>query len=102
MTVRVLFFGQLKDVAGRSEDRLELPDGAQVEAVFRHYAGEFPKLNDLARSIVMARNHEFAPLSAPLADGDEIAFLPPVSGGSGRYTHEIGDPGGHFFALTRQ
>jgi molybdopterin synthase catalytic subunit len=37
-----------------------------------------------------------------LAEGDEVAFLPPVSGGSGRYLQEIADPEGHFFALTRE
>jgi molybdopterin converting factor subunit 1 len=102
MTVKVLFFGQLKDIAGRTEDRLELPDGARLDTVFRHYASLFPRLADLARSIVLARNHEFAPLSSPIADGDEIAFLPPVSGGASQFVHEIRDPDGHFFALTRQ
>ena len=107
MTVKVLFFGQLKDVTGRAEDRLELAEGARLDGVFRHYSERFPKLGAMARSIVMARNHEFAALSSPIADGDEIAFLPPVSGGSasgpsGAWTHEISDPEGHFFALTRQ
>lgn len=111
MTVKVLFFGLLKDVTGRSEDRLDLADGARLDGVFRHYAERFPKLGEMARSIVMARNHEFAELSSPVADGDEIAFLPPVSGGAGgpspekdreKWTHQIADPEGHFFALTRQ
>ena len=100
MTVKVLFFGLLKDVAGRSEDRLDLPDGARLDGVFRHYAERFPRIGEMARSIVMARNHEFAELSSPVADGDEIAFLPPVSGGA--FTHQLADPAGHFFALTRQ
>jgi molybdopterin converting factor subunit 1 len=103
MTVKVLFFGQLKDVTGRAEDRLDLADGAHLDGVFRHYAEKFPKIGEMARSIVMARNQEFAALSSPIADGDEIAFLPPVSGGSsGPWTQEIADPAGHFFALTRQ
>jgi len=101
MTVRVLFFGQLKDVTGRAEDRLDLADGAHLEGVFRHYAEKYPKLGEMARSIVMARNHEFAALSSPIADGDEIAFLPPVSGGAD-WTHQISTPEGHFFALTRK
>jgi MoaE-MoaD fusion protein len=101
MTVKVLFFGLLKDVTGRSEDRLDLADGSHLDGVFRHYAEMFPKLGEMARSIVMARNHEFADLSSPVADGDEIAFLPPVSGGLGTWTHHISDPAGHFFALTR-
>jgi molybdopterin synthase catalytic subunit len=59
-------------------------------------------LRELAGSIVMARNQEFSSLSTALAEGDEVAFLPPVSGGSGRYTHELSGPAGHFYALTRQ
>jgi molybdopterin synthase catalytic subunit/molybdopterin converting factor small subunit len=92
----------LKEVTGRSEDQLDLAEGSRLESVFRHYAEMFPKLGEMARSIVMARNHEFAELSSPVTDGDEIAFLPPVSGGAGAWTHEVSDPGGHFFALTRQ
>ncbi len=50
----------------------------------------------------MAHNQEFSTLGSSLADGDEVAFLPPVSGGSGSYILEIHRPEGHFFALTRQ
>ncbi|HXJ43071.1 MAG TPA: molybdopterin converting factor subunit 1 [Bryobacteraceae bacterium] len=99
MHIKVLFFGQLKDVCGRSEDQLELPQGATVRSVFDHYAVQFPRLTGLAKSIVMARNHEFAPPSDLLADGDEVALLPPVSGGAPLL--EIEDPEGHYFALTR-
>ena len=104
MTVKVLFFGQLKDVTGCAEEPLELADGARLAGVFRHYAERFPRIGELARSIVMARNHEFADLATPLAEGDEIAFLPPVSGGACAepWTQKIADPEGHFFALTRQ
>ena len=53
----------------------------------------------MAKSVVMARNHEFGSALDLLEDGDEIALLPPVSGGS--LPPEIADPEGHFFALTR-
>lgn len=70
--------------------------------VFDHYARRFPRLTDYSASIVMARNQQFAPRDTALADGDEVALLPPVSGGSGsRYTHRVDDPEGHLFALTR-
>jgi molybdopterin synthase catalytic subunit len=99
--VKVLFFGQLKDIAGTGEEIVELPEGARLETLFAQYCEQFPRLSVLGGSIVMARNQQFAPSSTPIADGDEIAFLPPVSGGTGRYTHEISDQAGHFFALTR-
>jgi molybdopterin synthase catalytic subunit len=99
--LNILFFGQLKDIAGRSEDSLDLPEGSRVDDVFEHYASVLPRLRELAGSIVVARNQQFTPVSQPVSDGDEIAFLPPVSGGSGPYTHQIETEGGHFFALTR-
>jgi len=96
--IRVLFFGQLKDICGRAEDTLDLPPSATTGAVFEHYAAAFPRLRDMGSSIVLARNHEFAATAEPLAEGDEVALLPPVSGGK---LPEISDPAGHFFALTR-
>jgi molybdopterin synthase catalytic subunit len=96
--IRVLFFGLLKDICGGAEDCLELPSGSTAGAVFDHYAAAFPKLRQMASSIVLARNHEFASIGEPLFEGDEVALLPPVSGGS---LLEISDPEGHFFALTR-
>jgi MoaE-MoaD fusion protein len=97
----VLFFGLLQECAGTPEELLELPDGASLGAVFEHYAGRHPRMREMAGSIVLARNHEFAPPSAPLADGDEVAMLPPVSGGTGDYLEEIRE-GGNLFALTRR
>lgn len=102
MRIRVLFFGALRDIAGSREDSLELPAGARLESVFEHYAARFPRLKQMAASIVLALNQEFASSSETLAEGDEVAFLPPVSGGAACYTHEICDPlTGNFFALTR-
>jgi molybdopterin synthase catalytic subunit len=105
--VKVLFFGMLKDIVGRAEDHIEVADGARLESVFTRYARQFPRLTDLESSIVLACNQEFCDRSVAIREGDEIAFLPPVSGGSSRgagpYTHEICDAEtGCFFALTRE
>ena len=97
--IRVLFFGLLKDICGGPAASLELPPGATTGSVFDHYAAAFPRLREMASSIVLARNHEFATTAEPLSEGDEVALLPPVSGGA--LLNEIGDPKGHFFALTR-
>ncbi|HEX8984518.1 MAG TPA: molybdenum cofactor biosynthesis protein MoaE [Bryobacteraceae bacterium] len=103
MRVTVLFFGALKEITGCSEDVIELAAGASAAAVFEHYASAFPKLREWERSILMARNQQFAARSQAIADGDEIALLPPVSGGASRYTREtVQEPAGHFFALTRE
>src|SRR5690349_12854514 len=99
MRVRVLFFGMLRDLVGRSSDESEFPSGADLRAVFDAYADRFPRFREFAPSIVVARNQEFADLATPVADGDEIAFLPPVSGGASAPL-EIAE-NGHFYALTR-
>jgi molybdopterin synthase catalytic subunit len=95
MRARVLFFGLLKDLTGRSAEDAEFPDGADLGAVFETYAVRYPRMREMARSIVIARNHEFAGPGTKLREGDEIAFLPPVSGGSDGQD-------GHYFALTRR
>jgi MoaE-MoaD fusion protein len=102
MRVNVLFFGMLKDVVGRPAEELDLPSGGELRAVFDHYAQRFPRLAEMAGSIVLARNREFAGLSAPVADGDEVAFLPPVSGGCGPWPICEVTEAEHYFALTRQ
>jgi len=102
MRVKVLFFGMLKDIVGRVEEQVDLAPDARLSTVFDHYAGQFPQLRDMAGSIVMARNQEFSGLSTAVAEGDEVAFLPPVSGGLDQYTHEIRDAQGNFYALTRR
>jgi MoaE-MoaD fusion protein len=106
MRVKVLFFGVLKDIVGSAEEYLTVPDGAQLRNIFDHYASRFPRLRVLAPSIVLARNEEFSEIGAPVSEGDEVAFLPPVSGGTTaaelQYSREIEDPAGHFFALTRR
>ncbi|MBL8173146.1 MAG: molybdenum cofactor biosynthesis protein MoaE [Bryobacterales bacterium] len=101
MRVQVLFFGVLKDVTGLSREDLEVSPGSRLESVFDHYAALHPRLRELSPSIVVALNRQFAARQAAVSDGDEIAFLPPVSGGAAGYTHRIRDAEGHFFALTR-
>ena len=101
MRVRVLFFGILKDVVGDVPADLECPEGARMDTVFEMFAARFPALRQMARSIVAARNREFADPSALLQDGDEVAFLPPVSGGAAATETWETAEGGHWFGLTR-
>lgn len=81
MRVRVLFFGQLKDITGVSQEDAELADDARVEDLFDRYGSRFPKLAEFRASIAPSVNQEYAQWRAPLSAGDEVAFLPPVSGG---------------------
>jgi len=79
--VKVLFFGRLKELAGHAEDSIEFTDAATIERLFALYATRIPELAKYRTSVVAARNQEFAAWDTPLCGGDEVAFLPPVSGG---------------------
>lgn len=82
MQIRVLFFGILKDLTGREAESLTLSEHATLADVLRHYEEKNPRLQALTPSIAMSINQEYATLESKLESGDEIALLPPVSGGS--------------------
>jgi len=82
MQVRVLFFGVLKDMAGKSADEIDVRDGAPVRDVLLHYESQLPKLRAWLPSIALAVNQQYAGPDTKLKANDEIALLPPVSGGA--------------------
>jgi MoaE-MoaD fusion protein len=82
MQVRILFFGVLKDVVGQASDAITLPERATVRDVLSHYQHTTPKLGLLLPAVALAVNQEYSSPDAPLKSGDEVAFLPPVSGGA--------------------
>ncbi len=84
MHVRVLFFGILKDIVGRANDSLALPDDATVSDLLAHYQRDFPRLGNYANSLAVSINQEYAPRNSALHQNDEVGLLPPVSGGSGK------------------
>jgi molybdopterin converting factor subunit 1 len=81
MQVRLLFFGMLKEVTGREAVRLELPEGSRVSDLLEHYAASRPELQPYYDVIAVAVNQEYSEAGAVLKDGDEVALIPPVSGG---------------------
>jgi molybdopterin converting factor subunit 1 len=101
--IRVLFFGIIREITGLREENIQVPEGARLETVLEDYSTRFPKVREMAGSVVLALNQQFAPPESVVSDGDEVAFLPPVSGGAGEFTHHIMDAAtGNFFALTRE
>src|SRR3954452_13209384 len=82
MQVRVLFFGILRELAGKSNDSLQLPDGGSVRDVIAQYESQIPRLKDSLSSIALAVNQQYASPETKLKDNDEVALLPPVSGGA--------------------
>ena len=79
--VKVLFFGRLKDVVGHGEESLDFAEASTIEQLFALYSQRVPQLAKYRSSLVASRNQEFAAWDTALHSGDEVAFLPPVSGG---------------------
>src|ERR1700682_3197781 len=81
MRVRVLFFGMLKDLVGKASDTLDLDQGASVADLLAHYETQTPRLRESLPSLALAVNQEYASAETKLRSNDEVAILPPVSGG---------------------
>lgn len=81
ITVRMLFFAHLQDVAGRQELALTLPEGATVREAAETLAVRAAGFESLLTHTRVAVNAEFADADTVLSDGDEVAWMPPMSGG---------------------
>ena len=88
MRVRVVYFGILRDMAGHEHEAIELDDGARLQQLYGALQTRIPALNKFGSSIALSINYEYANLDAPLHEGDEVALLPPVSGGAGSPTQQ--------------
>ncbi len=81
MRIEVLFFGLTQDLTGFGRERLEIPENTTLHDLRRQYSHRFPPLGELGTSLLAAVNQEIGEPSRILHDGDEVAFMPPVSGG---------------------
>lgn len=81
MHVRVRLFASLREAAGTGEVRLELPAGATAEEAWRQLVAAHPPLAPRRPSLAASVNRRYAPFETTLAEGDELVFIPPVSGG---------------------
>jgi molybdopterin converting factor subunit 1 len=79
--VTVRLFARLRDIAGAAELPRDVDPGATIGTVWQQLVREFPDLVGYERSISTAVNADYAHMDHAVHDGDEVAFLPPVSGG---------------------
>jgi molybdopterin converting factor subunit 1 len=82
MRVTIRLFARLRDIAGAAELTRELEPPATAGSLWERLLAEFPELAGYSGAISVAVNEEYARMDAPVGDGDEVAFLPPVSGGT--------------------
>lgn len=81
MTVKILYFASLRESIGASSESLALPDGVNTVGALRAVLGQrHPELLT-AKNLKAAVNQKMAGMDAPVAEGDEVAFFPPVTGG---------------------
>lgn len=81
MRVTVRLFARLRELVGGGELQREVPDDATVATVWQALAREHPAIAPYAESMSCAVNADYARMTTRLQEGDEVAFLPPVSGG---------------------
>ena len=81
MRVHVLYFAILRERLGREDETLELPPGADVQAARAEIAARHPEAAPLLPRVATAVNRTMVSETHPLAEGDELALIPPVAGG---------------------
>ena len=82
MKIHIRYFAAHRDITGCTEESVTLPDGATVGSLWEQLVGRYPRLAGFTGRLLYAVNEEFSQLNTPLQEGDEVAFIPPVSGGS--------------------
>jgi molybdopterin converting factor subunit 1 len=81
MRVTVRLFARLRDLAGAGELVRDVEGPATVQSVWKGLVAEMPSLGEYERTMSVAVNADYSRMSTAVSDGDEVAFLPPVSGG---------------------
>ena len=79
---KVLLFARLSELAGTRETAVELGEGITVSDAYTMLAARFPALAPLRNRVMFAVNSEYVEPTHPLSEGDELALIPPVSGGA--------------------
>ncbi len=102
MQVRVLYLGMLREIAGCERETLALGDAVTVGELYAQLQQRIPKLKDFRGAIALAVNYEYSDGNTALKDNDEVALIPPVSGGSGADPSATADDDGPALPLVSE
>jgi len=81
MKIKVKLFATFRDIVGAKEENIALPDGTTVQQLLENYIERFPQMAKFREHIILSVNRDYGAPGRVLKDGDEVSFLPPVSGG---------------------
>lgn len=81
MNIKVKLFASFREIIGSKEENIEIHEGATVKDLLDSYIARFPRLERYREHIILSVNKEYGAPSRVLSEGDEVSFLPPVSGG---------------------
>lgn len=81
MKIRIRLFASLREAMGQGEMEIDLPGAATAEDAWQRLVLDAPSLRERRAGLLASINRRYAPFDSPLAEGDELVFIPPVSGG---------------------
>lgn len=81
MRIRVKLFASFRDIVGTKEEDITLPEGTTVQQLLERYIDRFPQMAKFREHIILSVNRDYGAPARVLKEGDEVSFLPPVSGG---------------------
>ncbi len=81
MRIKVKLFAAFRDIVGTKEEDITLPEGTSVQQLLDNYIARYPQMAKFREHIILSVNKDYGAPSRELKDGDEVSFLPPVSGG---------------------
>ena len=81
MNIHIRYFASLREIVGRSEETVTLPEGASVADARTHLLTRHPRLQSAIERCIYALNKQYVPIETTLHDGDEVVFIPPMGGG---------------------
>jgi molybdopterin converting factor subunit 1 len=81
MRIRLLYFAVLRDIIGKSEEVIDMPEGTRAQELWNRLRDKHDQLAGYDKPPMTAVNESYVPADEPLREGDEVAFIPPVAGG---------------------